>query len=166
MPSWFGVGNVALHILFAARLHVAPGPCERSTDWPGCLPPWRRLSEVGAGCSNIRSAGRNSVKANGPAPSHVFALDDKPPPLQVWLVGRSGGVDESSRLPSPKWNGSGKPSAVARSPAAPADVPGGHEGELRDWLGVPAATAPPAPLAISEKDHRATSSYRRCILYY
>jgi hypothetical protein len=105
---------------------------------------------------NMRSTGRDLVKASDPAPSHVFALDDEPPPLQIRLVGRSRGVDESSRLPSPKWNGGGNPSSVAWSTAAPAEVPGGHEDELRDGLGAPAAAAPPAPLAISEKDHRAT----------
>jgi hypothetical protein len=90
-------------------------------------------------------------------PVACLRLDDEPPPLQVWLICRSRGINESPRFPSPKWNGGGNPSSVAWSTAAPAEVPGGHEGELRDGLGVPAAAAaPPAPLAISEKDHRAT----------
>ena len=97
-----------------------------------------------------RRAGHIVVFRQGTArpSSHVFELDDEPPSFHEAPVLRPRGVDQDLRQ-FPEWNGSGKPSSIARSLAAPADVPGGHEGERGCRWRLPTALAQPEPLAIS-----------------
>ena len=109
--------------------------------------------KVGAGLGSCKVHALSRNLNTGPM-SHVFDLREEPPRFHVDPIRMVGWIDQGFR--QSKWNGSGNPSSIARSVAAPADVPGSHEGERGGRWRLPAAATPPEPLAISENDHRAT----------
>jgi hypothetical protein len=109
------------------------------------------LLEMGAGWIEHCST-RQEVKSNPGTSACLRRLGHEPPSLHASPVSRSGRVNQDRRRA--KWNGSGDPSSVAWSVAAPAEVSSGDEGEGAGRWRLPTAVAPPEPLTISENDHR------------